>query len=422
MKYTEMSRETLSALRDRWSAEYRSYAARGLKLDISRGKPSADLLDYSMGVLSAVTREECMADGADLRNYGMGDGIPAMKKLFAALYHVPADTVFVGGNSSLQLMYDTLVRAMLFGFPDSPRPWYEEPARKWICVVPGYDRHFFVTETLGFELLSVPMLPTGPDMDAVEALVRDPAVKGIWCVPKYSNPTGNTYSDETVRRLARMETAAPDFRIMWDNAYAIHDFDGAGDVLLDILPEAEAAGHPDRVLYFGSTSKITLPGAGVAMMAGSRRNIDYARKLINIQTIGYDKINQYRHVRFLKDRETTLAHMEVLGAGLKKKFDMALAALEPLREEGIAAFTEPRGGYFISLDVMDGCATRVYRLMKDAGVTLTAVGATFPYGKDPHDRNLRLAPTYPSDGDLTLAMRILAISVRLAATEKLLGE
>ncbi len=422
MKYSEMTKDRLLAEKKSLAEIYKEYCDRGLHLDLSRGKPNSETVDESEALLDGISRDDCIRDGVDYRNYGMLDGLPEMRKLFSELFGVPYENILLGNNSSLELMYNTLCRALLFGFTDSPRPWVREPEIKWICVAPGYDRHFAVTETLGFKLLTVPMLKDGPDMDMVEELVKDPTVKGIWCVPKYSNPTGNTYSDETVRRLCRMECGAKDFRIIWDNAYGIHDFDENGDELLDVLSEAEKAGNPNRPLIFASTSKVTLPGAGVSMMAGSAENMAFARKLIGVQTIGSDKINQLRHFLYLKSKENTLAHMRKLGADLKVKFDIALSALNSLKEFEIAEWTEPKGGYFISLDVMDGCAKRVYNLMKDAGVLLTKVGATFPYGIDPRDRNLRLAPTYPSDEDLALSMEILTVCVRIAAVEKLLAD
>ena len=400
--------------------KYNEYCEKNLSLDLSRGKPNAEQLDVSQGLLSyPVTKEDCMEGGFDCRNYGILDGMPSAQRLFADIYGIPANYISIGGNSSLQLMYDTLSRAMLFGVKGSLRPWCQESGLKWICVTPGYDRHFKITEVLGFELIGVKMTENGPDMDEVERLVRDPKVKGIWCVPKYSNPTGNTYSDETVRRLASMECAAPDFRIMWDNAYAVHDFNENGDRLLDIFAEAEKCGNLDRVFYFASTSKITFPGAGVSILAASPANLDQMRPYLSTQTIGYDKINQIRHVKYLKNAECAHAHMMQLAELIGKKFDITLAALSELDGLGIAEWSRPNGGYFISLDVMSGCAKRVFELMKNAGVTLTPVGATFPYGKDPEDKNLRLAPTYPTDDELKLACEILVVAVKLAALEKI---
>ncbi len=421
--YMQLSKDEQKALYDSLLSEYNEFKLKNLSLDLSRGKPNSDQLDISLPLLSeARPREKCFSEnGVDCRNYGVLDGIPEMKRLFAETLGLKTEYIAVGGNSSLQLMYDTLARAMLFGVLGSPRPWCREEGLKWICVTPGYDRHFKMTELMGFELLSVKMTPTGPDMDEVERLVKDPKVKGIWCVPKYSNPTGNTYSDETVRRLARMECAAPDFRIMWDNAYAVHDLTENGDRLLDIFAEAEKCGNLDRIFYFSSTSKITFPGAGVALMAASPANLQNIEKYMGVQTIGYDKLNQLRHTAYFKDAAAVHEHMMTLAKFIGRKFDITLNNLNALRGLGIAEWNEPRGGYFVSLDVMPGTAKRVYELMKSAGVTLTSVGATFPYGVDPEDKNLRIAPTYPTDEDLDLATRILVIAVKMAALEKLIN-
>ena len=421
-KYSEFTREELLLEKSALLEKYNEYKASGLKLDLSRGKPNSDQLDISLPLLSeARPREKCFSEnGVDCRNYGGLDGIPEMKRLFADMLGIKEEYIAVGGNSSLQLMYDTITRAMLFGVVGSERPWCQEPSRKWICVTPGYDRHFKMTEVLDFELLSVKMTETGPDMDEVERLVKDPTVKGIWCVPKYSNPSGNTYSDETVRRLAKMECAAPDFRIMWDNAYAVHDLGEEGDRLLDIFGEAEKYGTLDRIFYFTSTSKITFPGAGVAMMAASPANLKQISQYLGVQTIGYDKLNQLRHTTYFADAKAVHSHMMKLAEFIGKKFRITLDALSTLRGLGIAEWTEPRGGYFVSLDVLPGTAKRVYELMKDAGVTLTSVGATYPYGIDPEDKNLRIAPTYPTDEEVKMATDILALTVRLAAVEKLL--
>ena len=418
--YASLERQEREELYQSLLKEYNNFKERGLSLDLSRGKPNAEQLDVSQELLSfPVTSEDVMAHGVDCRNYGVLDGIPEAKRLFADVLGIPESYIFVGGNSSLQLMHDALVRAMLFGVEGSPRPWSKEEGLKWICITPGYDRHFKITEMLGFELLSVKMTADGPDMDEVERLVKDPKVKGIWCVPKYSNPTGNTYSDDVVRRLAKMECAAPDFRIMWDNAYAVHDFNENGDKLLDIFAEAEKAGNLDRILCFSSTSKITFPGAGVAIMASSPKNLKQMIPYISVQTIGYDKINQIRHAKYLVDAKTTHEHMMKLAKPIGKKFEITLLALEELNGLGIAEWTKPNGGYFVSLDVTVGSAKRVYNLMKEVGVTLTAVGATYPYGIDPEDKNLRLAPTYPTDSDLSLAMKILVLTVKMAALEAL---
>jgi DNA-binding transcriptional MocR family regulator len=422
-KYQDLSKEEQKKLYNSLLSEYGEYKSKNLSLDLSRGKPNSDQLDISLPLLSeARPREKCFSEnGVDCRNYGVLDGIPEMKRLFSETLGIKTEYIAVGGNSSLQLMYDTLTRAMLFGVLGSPRPWCREEGIKWICITPGYDRHFKMTELMGFELLSVKMTPTGPDMDEVERLVKDPKVKGIWCVPKYSNPTGNTYSDETVRRLAKMECAAPDFRIMWDNAYAVHDLTEEGDKLLDIFTEAEKYGNLDRIFYFSSTSKITFPGAGVALMAASPANLENIEQYMGVQTIGYDKLNQLRHTAYFKNAENVHSHMMTLAKFIGKKFDITLENLSALEGLGIAEWTKPKGGYFVSLDVMAGTAKRVYSLMKDVGVTLTNVGATFPYGIDPEDKNLRIAPTYPTDEDVDLATRILVVAVKLAALEKLIN-
>ena len=419
--YSTLSKSEIHALYASVSEKYNEYCARGLSLDLSRGKPNGDQLDISQELLSyPITSEQIMIGGVDTRNYGIIDGIPEAKKLFGSILGVSEKTVFVGGNSSLQLMYDTLARAMLFGTADSDRPWCKEEGLKWICVVPGYDRHFKITEALGFELISVKMTKDGPDMDEVERLVKDERVKGIWCVPKYSNPTGNTYSDETVRRLAKMECGAKDFRIMWDNAYVVHDFYEEGDGLINIFTEAKKYGNENRVVAFTSTSKITFPGAGVAAIAASSENLAEMKRHIGVQTIGYDKLNQLRHVAYLKNADNVHRHMMKLAALIRRKFEITLNALSKLEGLDIAEWTKPNGGYFISLDVMPGCAKRVFELMRGAGVTLTAVGATYPYGIDPEDKNLRLAPSYPTDEDLALACEILVVAVKMAALEKLM--
>lgn len=419
-KYSELSTTERKELYDSLVRSYEEYRKSGLKLDLSRGKPNATQLDISNGLLGVdLTLGYTTKDGFDCRNYGILDGIPEMKEFFAGVYGLKAEDIMVGGNSSLQLMYDTLCRAMLFGVYGSERPWCREEGLKWLCVAPGYDRHFRISETLGFELVTVRMTKDGPDMDEVERLAKDPKVKGIWCIPKYSNPSGNTYSESTVRRLVSMECGAPDFRIMWDNAYAIHDFTEDSDELANIFDLAEEYGTADRVFYYSSTSKVTYPGGGVAFMAATENNRRQIAKYLGAQTIGYDKLNQLRHLRFFESPEKLHGHMMKLGASIKRKFDITLDALAPLGEAGIAEWTVPKGGYFISLDCLAGTAKRVFELMKEAGVTLTDVGATFPYGIDPEDRNLRLAPTYPTDEELSAACDILAVSVKMAALEKL---
>lgn len=422
-KYELLKKEEQSALLAELLSQYEEYKKAGLSLDLSRGKPNSDQLDISLPLLSyARPREKCFSEnGIDCRNYGVLDGIPEMKRLFSKMLGIKEEYIAVGGNSSLQLMYDTITRAMLFGVLGSPKPWAKEEGLKWICVAPGYDRHFKMTEVLGFELLTVKMTKDGPDMDEVERLVKDPKVKGMWCVPKYSNPTGNTYSDETVRRLAKMECAAPDFRIMWDDAYAVHDLYEEGDELLDIFAEAEKYGNLNRIFYFSSTSKITFPGGGVALMAASPENLAQIEKYLGVQTIGYDKLNQLRHTAYFKDEKAVHEHMMILAKFIGKKFNITLKNLEALEGLGIAEWTKPRGGYFVSLDCMPGTATRVYNLMKAAGVTLTTVGATYPYGIDPEDKNLRIAPTYPTDDEVDTATKILVLCVKIAALEKLIN-
>jgi len=422
--YRELTIAEAKALYSELSAIYNEYKRSGMKLDISRGKPNSEQLDIADGLLSlSLSREKCIGEcGFDYRNYGLLDGIPEAKRLFGELLGLDPDSIIVAGNSSLQLMYDAIARAMLFGTCDSDTPWAREDGLKWICVAPGYDRHFKITEDFGFELLTVKMTENGPDMDEVERLALDPKVKGIWCVPKFSNPTGNTYSDETVRRLASMKTGAKDFRIMWDNAYAIHSFADKDDTLLDIFAEAKKYGNENRVLYFASTSKITLPGSGVAIVSASEDNIKDIKRRMGTQTIGYDKINQLRHVEYFKTADSVKEHMKKLGVAIKTKFDITLNALDALKGLGIAKWTEPYGGYFISLDITLGSASRVFELMREAGVTLTQVGATYPYGKDPEDKNLRIAPTYPTDSDLKLACEILTLTVKMSALEKIIAE
>lgn len=404
------------------NAEYGEYLGRGLALDLSRGKPNSSQLDISQGLLSVeLNREDCFAeDGTDCRNYGVLDGLPEMKRFFARVFGIPADIITVGGNSSLQLMYDTLSRAMLFPLPGAQKPWCDLTDKKWICITPGYDRHFRITELFGFELISVPMLSDGPDMDMIEALVKDESVKGIWCVPKYSNPSGNTYSEQTVRRLATMKCAAVDFRIFWDNAYGVHDFGGEGDSLADIFALCREAGNEDRVFCFSSTSKITFPGGGVSMVACSHSNKKWMLPSLGAQTIGYDKLNQLRHLKYFGNAEGLRSHMLKLGEVIGAKFHIALGKLQALNGLGVASWTEPVGGYFISLDCLPGTARRVYELVKRAGVTLTPPGATHPYGVDPEDKTLRIAPTYPSDAELAEAMDVLVLAVRIAALERML--
>lgn len=402
--------------------EYQAILAQKLDLDLSRGKPCAEQLDLSTPMLSrSRTPKDCISrGGTDCRNYGVGLGLPEMREFWSVLTGIPAENIIVGGNSSLNLMYDTVARAMLYGVAGSVRPWCREEKIRFLCPCPGYDRHFAVCESLGIEMIPVAMTETGPDMDAVEALVADPAVRGMWCVPKYANPTGVTYSEETVRRLCAMKTAAPDFRVMWDNAYMIHDLPGEGDVLPNVFDIAREYGTEDRFFFFTSSSKITFPGAGVAIMAMSKNNLDRTAPIWNTQTIGHDKLNQLRHLEFLPDADAVYALMKKHAVILGKRFTIVLDRLEKdLADTGVATWTKPKGGYFVSLDVYPDTARRVYELCADAGVKLTKVGATFPYGKDPENKNLRLAPSYPTTDDLAKAMEVLTVAVRIAALEKI---
>ncbi len=419
MNYLELGKQALSSALAEQTEKYRQYCTEGLNLNLSRGKPCPEQLDLSLPMLEITAWKD--KDGTDCRNYGGTYGLDRMRRFWSEVTGLPFENIIVGGNSSLNMMFDTVSRFMLFGTANSEKPWCREEKLKFLCPAPGYDRHFRVTQQFGFELVTVPMTAEGPDMNVVEELVKDPAVKGIWCVPKYSNPTGITYSDEVVRRMARMKTAAPDFVVMWDNAYAVHDFVEEGDHLLDIFAEAKQCGTEDRIFYFSSTSKITFPGAGVAMMAASDRNLKYIAPVISAQTIGPDKLNQLRHLLFLPDVAALKEQMKRHAALIAPRFEILLSALSrELAGTGIASWTEPNGGYFVSLDVLPGCAKRVWELCRDAGVVLTEAGATFPYGVDPQDTNLRLAPTFCSPEDLGTAAEILCCAVKLAALEKLL--
>lgn len=418
---TEEARQLEQALQTR----YEEYRSRKLRLDMSRGKPCPEQLDLSMGMLDVLKPDEALkaADGTDLRNYGGLDGIREAKELFAPMLGVQTSELIIGGNSSLTMMHDTISRAMLHGVAGSEAPWSKLASVKFLCPSPGYDRHFAICELFGIEMIVVDMQQDGPDMDRVEELVReDSSIKGIWCVPKYSNPDGITYSDEVVERLARMETKASDFRIFWDDAYTVHHLSDTPDRLKPILEACRAAGHPDRAIIFSSTSKISFPGAGLAMMAASEHNLSVIRKQLTVQTIGPDKINQMRHIRFFGNADGIRAHMEKHAAILRPKFEAVLDILESeLGGQDIASWNKPNGGYFISLNTPDGCAKEVVRLAAEAGVTLTGAGATYPYGHDPRDRNIRIAPTLPPLEELRTAIEVLALCVQLASVRKRLG-
>lgn len=416
--YKDMTSAELQAEKAELEKRYNDFKEKGLKLDMSRGKPGSDQLDLSKGLNDVADYTE---NGVDLRNYGMMDGTPACKKLFADLMQVKPENVIVGPNASLTLMFDYISQCFTHGAGDTP--WCKLDSVKFLCPVPGYDRHFTILEHFGIEMINIDMKADGPDMDAIEKAVKDPSVKGMFCVPKYSNPQGITFSDDVVRRIAALKPAAKDFRIIWDNAYMVHDFVDDGDKLLNIFDVLPEYGNEDMVIEVCSTSKITFPGAGVSALAASDNNIKAIKKRLNAQTISYDKMNQHRHVEFFKNVDGILAHMKKHAAILKPKFDMVIKHLNnELAGLGIASWTEPKGGYFISLDVMDGCAKRVGELCKEAGVVLTTIGATYPYGKDPNNRNIRIAPSYPPTEELDIAAELMCICVRLASVEKLLGE
>ncbi len=420
--YSSMDKKSMLEELDNVKKIYNEYKSQGLKLDMSRGKPCAQQLDLSMPMLDVLNSNSDLKDqkGLDVRNYGELEGISEAKKIFAKMMQVDVSNVIVGGNSSLNMMFDTISFLMMKGIAGC-EPWIKQEGIKFLCPAPGYDRHFAITQYFGIEMINIPMTENGPDMDMVEDYVNnDEKVKGIWCVPKYSNPQGITYSDETVTRFAKLKPAAKDFRIMWDNAYCIHDITDTPETLLSIMDECKKYGNEDLPIIFSSTSKITFSGAGIAAMAASSGNLLTLKKKYGIQTIGYDKINMLRHTRFFGNYEGVLAHMAKHKAILKPRFDAVLEKLDSeLNGLDIASWRKPNGGYFVSVDVLEGCAKRVIELCKEAGVVMTSAGATYPYGKDPKDSNIRVAPTYPSVDELAKAMDIFCICVKYAALEKL---
>ena len=423
--YKELSKEQLQVLKAQLDKEFEEVKAKGLSLDMSRGKPSKKQLELAMDILEelkSTDKLKCEA-GIDCRNYGLLDGIPEARRLLGAMTEVTADQIIIFGNSSLNVMFDTISRSMTHGVCGNT-PWCKLDKVKFLCTAPGYDRHFKITEYFGIEMITVPMTPTGPDMDMVEELVSsDPAIKGIWCVPKYSNPQGITYSEETVKRFARLKPAAEDFRIFWDNAYCIHHLYEEKDFLLEILEECEKAGNPDLAYKFISTSKVSFPGSGIAAVASSPRNLADFKKHMAIQTIGHDKINQLRHVRFFKDIDGMHEHMKKHAEILRPKFEAVENTLErELGGLGIGEWTNPKGGYFISFESMEGCAKAIVAKAAEAGVKMTEAGATYPYGMDPHDTNIRIAPSFPTLEELQLATEIFVLSVKLVSVEKLLAQ
>lgn len=423
--YKEMSKEELVSLKAELERAFEDAKGKGLKLDMSRGKPTPAQLDMAMDIMDVLNSDSDMKTeaGIDCRNYGLMDGIPEAKQLMGEMMGVPAENVLVYGNASLSIMYDAVSRSMTHGVMGST-PWCKLDKVKFLCPVPGYDRHFKITEHFGIEMITIPMTPTGPDMDLVEKYVQeDASVKGIWCVPKYSNPQGISYSDETVRRFANLKPAAEDFRIYWDNAYVIHHlYDDKQDQILEILGECERAGNPDMVFEFCSTSKVSFAGGGIAAMAASKANLEFIKQSMTVQTISYDKINQLRHVRYFKNLDGMLAHMKKHAAIMRPKFEAVLEVLDKeLTGLGIGEWTRPLGGYFISFDAMEGCAKAIVAKCKEAGVVLTGAGATFPYGKDPKDSNIRIAPSFPTPEEMAAATDLFVLCVKLVSVEKLLA-
>ena len=424
--FSEMSHEELKALIAAEQKKLDHWSDMDLTLDLTRGKPNQAQLDLSSGMLSIISnRGDCFsASGLDCRNYGILDGLPETKKLFSDLLDIPTKNILVLGNSSLNVMYDTIFRAMLFGVAGGHEPWCRQGRIKFICPSPGYDRHFTICREMGIEMVPVKMNDDGPDMNEVYNIAcSDPSVKGMWCVPKFSNPEGITYSDEVVEQIAMMKPAAPDFRIFWDNAYVVHELYDENVPLANIFELAKQYGTEDNIFYFASTSKITFPGSGLAIMAASDKNLEQIRPIIATQTIGYDKINQMRHVKFFKNADGIRAHMRLHAAILRPKFELVENKFEEnLGGLGIAHWTKPRGGYFISLYVNNGCARRVYQLARSVGVTLTTAGSTYPYGRDPYDANLRIAPSYPELDELSQAIEILCSCIKVACAEKILKD
>lgn len=422
--YKEMNKEELTTLKAELEQAYEDAKAKGLKLDMSRGKPSVSQLDMTMPIMDVLDSKSILKTeaGMDCRNYGLMDGIPEAKALMGAMMDVPADKVIICGNASLTIMYDTVARSMTHGVCGST-PWCKLEKVKFLCPAPGYDRHFAVTEHFGIEMITIPMTPTGPDMDLVEKYVsEDASIKGIWCVPKYSNPQGITYSAETVKRFAALKPAAEDFRIFWDNAYVIHDlYEDKHDELLEILSECEKAGNPDMVYEFASTSKVSFAGAGISAVAASEKNLEFIRKSLTLQTIGFDKVNQLRHVKYFKNMDGLKAQMKKHADIMRPKFEAVLSILDKeLDGLGIAEWTRPLGGYFISFEAMEGCAKRIVAKCKDAGVVLTGAGATYPYGKDPRDTNIRIAPSFPTPEEMAQAAELFVLCVKLVSVEKML--
>lgn len=425
-EFKSLSKEELVQLKEELEQQYKEAKTKNLKLDMSRGKPSPAQLDMCMGLMDALNSTTSLqaSDGTDCRNYGILDGLPEAKQMMAEIMEVSPNKVMVLGNASLPIMYDSISRSVTHGVCGST-PWCKLEKVKFLCPVPGYDRHFAITEHFGIEMINIPMSVDGPDMDMAEEMVnQDPSVKGIWCVPKYSNPQGISYSDETVRRFANLKPAAKGFRIYWDNAYAVHHlYEDKQDHILNIIEECEKAGNPDMVFMFASTSKISFSGSGIAAVAASEKNLDWMRSSITLQTIGYDKINQLRHVKYFKNLDGIMAHMKKHGDIMRPKFEAVLEILDKnLRGTGTGSWIAPHGGYFISFDAMEGCAKAIVAKCKEAGITLTGAGATYPYKKDPKDSNIRIAPSFPSPEEMAAAAEIFTLCVKLVSVEKLLEQ